>query len=262
MSRYLTKFIGNKDYRTTEERELEKCTFKPKFVNKHKYRKVRGKIAGYIKEDTEENRARDIALFRASENVKSVANSHSMLRGHSMDSRLNQSLCMSDGGFLYRTKDDETSTISVLNEIRSIPTIYANKNVSDLGGVLQFGYSHKYHEKKHYKEIIKPTMRNIGLSNASMYGSGRALSLSIQDAGDTSASIFQAKILSPIKNKDGLKTHRLLTNKLNSIVANKTENFDGEQGTNKLNNYTTKELDEIRKVHEMHFKLKKQKKGN
>ena len=159
LSKYLTKFIGNRDYRTTEERELEKCTFRPKFVNKHKFKNVKGKLNGYIQDERIKGRAKDIALFSASENIKTVVNSHSILRGNSMDSKLNQSLCMSDGGFMFRTKDDETSTISVLNEMRSIPTIYSNKNLSGLGGILQFGYSHKYHERKHYKDIIKPTMK-------------------------------------------------------------------------------------------------------
>ena len=120
---------------------------------------VKGKLNGYIQDERIKGRAKDIALFSASENIKTVVNSHSILRGNSMDSKLNQSLCMSDGGFMFRTKDDETSTISVLNEMRSIPTIYSNKNLSGLGGILQFGYSHKYHERKHYKDIIKPTMK-------------------------------------------------------------------------------------------------------
>ena len=89
-----------------------------------------------------------------------------------------------------------------------------------------------------------------------MYGSGRALSVSIQDS-DTS-SLFQSRILSPIKSKDGLRTHRMLTNKLTSMVANKTDNFDKEQGTNNLNNYTTEQLEQIKKIHEIHFNLKKE----
>lgn len=102
-------------------------------------------------------------------------------RGYSVDYRLNDSLCMSDGGFLNRTKNDETSTISVLNEMRSVPTIYANKNVSGLGSILKFGYAHKHQEKKHYKDIIKPTINTLKQSNTSFYGSSKALSVSIQD---------------------------------------------------------------------------------
>ena len=90
-----------------------------------------------------------------------VQTSQSVGRGMSSDGRLNSTLCMSEGGFLFRAKREETSTISVLNEMRSIPTIYSNKSVSGLGGILQFGYSHKYQEKKHYKEIIKPNIKNI-----------------------------------------------------------------------------------------------------
>lgn len=92
LSKYLTKFIGNRDYRTTEERELAKCTFRPRFVNKHKFKRVKGKVAGYIKEEGSHSRVRDIALFAASENIKSVVSSQSIMRGHSMDSRMNQSL--------------------------------------------------------------------------------------------------------------------------------------------------------------------------
>lgn len=58
---------------------------------------------------------------------------------------------MSDGGYLFKTGQDDVSTVSVLNEMRSIPTIYSNKNVANLGGILQFGYSHKFQERKHYK---------------------------------------------------------------------------------------------------------------
>ena len=49
LSKYLTKQVGNKDYRTTEERELDKCTFKPKFYTSGKKRTVKSKIASYIK---------------------------------------------------------------------------------------------------------------------------------------------------------------------------------------------------------------------
>lgn len=162
LTKYLSKFIGNRDYRTTEEREYEKCTFKPNFVNKSKFKNVNSKLSGYINEKDETDRKRDIALFDASENIKNIVQtSHSVGRGMSFDGRLNSTLCMSDGGYLFRSRREETSTISVLNEMRSIPTIYSNKNVSGLGGILQFGYSHKYQEKKHYKDIIKPTIKNI-----------------------------------------------------------------------------------------------------
>ena len=143
LTKYLSKFIGNRDYRTTEEREYEKCTFKPSFVNKSKFKNVNSKISGYINEKDATDRKRDIALFDASENIQNIVQtSHSVGRGVSFDGRLNSTLWMSDGGFLFRSKREETSTISVLNEMRSIPTIYSNKNVSGLGGILQFGYAH------------------------------------------------------------------------------------------------------------------------
>lgn len=257
LSKYLTKFIGNRDYRTTEERELAKCTFKPKFLNRTKFKRVKGKLAGYIKEDDSTSRTRDIALFSASENIKSVIQgSHSVGRGGSVDGRMNNSLCMSDGGFLLRTNDDETSTISVLNEMRSIPTIYANKNVSNLGGILQFGYSHKYHEKKHYKDIIKPTIKNINKTNTTFFGSSKALSLSIHEG--ESSSLFQAKVLTPMKSKNGLKSQRLFTNRLTSKaeqVKNSPKKTQEEEA--EFTSYTPEQLAEIRKIHDLHFRLKR-----
>jgi len=159
---------------------------------------------------------------------------------------------MSDGGFLFRNNNDETSTISVLNEMRSIPTIYANKNVTHLGGILQFGYSHKFQEKKHYHDIIKPTLVNLRQSQTSFHGSSKALSLSIQD-GETS-SLFQSKLLSPIKSHRDMKSHRLFTNKL---AAKANEVKPAEFKEPETSGYTTDQLDEIRKIHELHFKLKR-----
>ena len=93
LSKYLTKFIGNKDYRTTEERELDKCTFKPKFVNKKKFKNVRGKVSGCIREKNLNSRQRNIALFSASENIKGfVQSSLSVGRGLSADGRFNNSM--------------------------------------------------------------------------------------------------------------------------------------------------------------------------
>jgi hypothetical protein len=161
---------------------------------------------------------------------------------------------MSDGGFLCRTIDDETSTISVLNEMRSIPTIYSNKNVAGLGGILQFGYSHKYHERKHYKEVIKPTIRNLNRPNTTFFGSSKALSLSINDDGDR--SVFQAKVLTPVKSMHGLKSQRIFTNRLRSKVVN-LKNSPQQMQEPELNQYTPAQLDEIRKIHELHFKLKR-----
>ena len=111
----------------------------------------------------------------------------------SLDGRLNNSIWMSDGGFLFKNKANETSTISVLNEMRSIPTIYSNKNVVGLGGILQFGYSHRHQEKKHYKDIIKPTINKIRESNTSYQGSVRALSLSNQDIDIVISFIYSPK---------------------------------------------------------------------
>lgn len=256
LSKYLTKFIGKKDYRTTEERELDKCTFKPKFINRNKFRNVKGKVAGYIREEESKERDRDIALFGASENIKSIVhNNLSVGRGLSADGRLNNSLCMSDGGFLFRTNHDDTSTISVLNEMRSIPTIYSNKNVSGLGNILQFGYAHKYHERKHYKEIIKPTISNLNKANTTFFGSGKALSLSIND-GDTS-SLFQAKVLTPVKSSHGIRTHRMFTNRLTTKAA-EVKNLPPQQEP-EFTNYTREQLDEIKKIHEIHFNIKRAK---
>jgi len=256
LSKYLTKFIGNKDYRTTEERELDKCTFKPKFVNKKKFKNVRGKVSGCIREKNLNSRQRNIALFSASENIKGfVQSSLSVGRGLSADGRFNNSMWMSDGGFLFRTEEDETSTISVLNEMRSIPTIYSNKNLSGLGGILQFGYSHKYHERKHLKDIINPTIKSLNQANSTFLGScGKGISLNITE-GDNS-SVFQSKILTPIKSSHGLRTHRLFTNNLATKaeqIKRSPMKFQEQESTN----FTPEQLEKIKKIHEVHFKLKR-----
>lgn len=217
---------------------------------------MKGKLNGYIKEKGSLSRERDVAMFSASENIKGVMrSSQSVGRGFSADGRFDNSLCMSDGGFLYRTNDDETSTISVLNEMRSIPTIYSNKNVSGLNGILQFGYSHKYHEKKHYKDIIKPTIKNLNKANTTFFGSSKALSLSINENADN-ASSFQAKILTPAKSMHGMKSQRIFTNRLTSKVAD-MKNSPRNQDPSELKQYSPEQLAEIKKIHEIHFKLKR-----
>ena len=201
-------------------------------------------MSKYIQEEESQAKTRDVALFAASENMKSIMNtSQSMIRGRSVDNKLNNSLCMSDGGYLFRTNNEDASTLSVLNEMRSIPTIYANRSVAGLGGMLQFGYSHKYNERKHYKEIIKPIIKaNTSFSRTGYQGSVRALSLSLNDA-DTS-SFFQVKTLTPMKSKQGKRTHRMFINRL------------AQQQEEKLNmNYTQSQLDEIRKIHKNYASL-------
>lgn len=253
LSKYLTNFIGNKDFRTTEEREYAKCTFKPNFVNKKKFKNVNSKVSNIINEDDKGSRSRDIAMFNASENIKSVVQYQSMGRGLSADGRFNNSLCMSDGGFLHRAENDETSTISVLNEMRSIPTIYANKNVKNLGGILQFGYSHRYQERKHYKEIIQPTIRNLNRANTTFLGSSKGLSLSLND----SAQMFQSKVLTPIKSSHGLRTQRLFANNLTKKVEEVKNSPRKASQEPEFTNYSSEQLEEIKKIHEIHFKLKR-----
>lgn len=253
LSKYLTNFIGNKDFRTTEEREYSKCTFKPNFVNKKKFKNINSKVSEIINEDDKGSRSRDIAMFNASENIKSVVQYQSMGRGLSADGRFNNSLCMSDGGFLHRAENDETSTISVLNEMRSIPTIYANKNVKSLGGILQFGYSHRYQERKHYKEIIQPTIRNLNRANTTFLGSTKGLSLSLNE----STHMFKSKVLTPIKSSHGLRTQRLFSNNMTKKaeeIKNSPRKLTQEP---EFTNYSSEQLDEIKKIHEIHFKLKR-----
>lgn len=49
LSKYLTSFVGKKDFRTTEEREFAKCTFNPKLYPKHRrYKAIKGKLSSYI----------------------------------------------------------------------------------------------------------------------------------------------------------------------------------------------------------------------
>lgn len=254
LSKYLSKFIESKDYKSTEEREYEKCTFKPNFVNKKKFKNVNSKLAGYIKENDAEDKNRNVALFSASENIKGLVQSRQSIgRGMSLDSRLNSSIWMSDGGFLFKTKANETTTVSVLNEMRSIPTIYSNKNASGLGGILQFGYSHKYHEKKHYTDIIKPMVKNIRESNTSYKGSVKALSLSNQDL--EGSSYFQSKFITPLKSNQGIKTHR--QNNKNIEGLNEAKDQQPKEQEDQNNRITTDKLEEIRKIHEIHFKLKR-----
>jgi hypothetical protein len=253
LSKYLTKFIGNKDFRTTEEREYAKCTFKPRFVNKKKFKNVNSKVSGMINEEDLGSRSRDIALFNASENIKNVVQYKSVGRGLSADGRFNNSISMSDGGFLLRADNDETSTISVLNEMRSIPTIYANKNVKSLGGILQFGYSHKYHEKKHYKEIIQPTIRSNNKANTTFFGSSKGLSLSLNE----STNMFQSKVLTPVKSSQGNTTQRLFKNNLASKAEEIKNPSGGVDQEPEFTNYTPEQLEEIRKIHEIHFKLRR-----
>lgn len=160
---------------------------------------------------------------------------------------------MSDGGFLFKTKDNDTTTISVLNEMRSIPTIYSNKNASGLGGILQFGYSHKFHEKKHYNNIIKPMVKNIHDSNTSFKGSIKELSLSNQDF--ESSNYFQPKIMTPLKSSQGTKTLNFFKKNVDISSETKGKKIAGQE--DQSDRITTDKLEEIRKIHEIHFKLKR-----
>ena len=85
LSKYLTNFIGKKDYRTTEEREYAKCTFNPKFYPKHRrYKTIKARLTNYIQGEQSENTFRDAHLFTSSENVKGIIQTNpSAIRGGS-----------------------------------------------------------------------------------------------------------------------------------------------------------------------------------
>ena len=52
------------------------------------------------------------------------------------------------------SKQNPTS-VSIMSEIKTTNSIYANKNVRNLDTILKFGYSHKYQESKQSKRIKK-----------------------------------------------------------------------------------------------------------
>ena len=67
---------------------------------------------------------------------------------------LNQSI-FSDSALSNRDKGD-ISSISLINENRTLPTIYANRDTKSLGRVLNYGYTHRYLERKLIKDVVQP----------------------------------------------------------------------------------------------------------
>ena len=64
LTKYLSNFIGGKDFRPTEERELEKWTFKPNvFVNHRRYKTIKGKISGYIHGENSHEKPKNVSIY-------------------------------------------------------------------------------------------------------------------------------------------------------------------------------------------------------
>lgn len=64
LSKYLTTFICGKDFRSSEERELDKWTFQPKFFVKHRrYKTIKGKITGYINGESTLERPKNVSIY-------------------------------------------------------------------------------------------------------------------------------------------------------------------------------------------------------
>jgi len=153
LSKYLTSFIGKKDFRTTEERELDKCTFNPKIYSKHRrYRTIKAKLTDYIKGEVDISE--DDYMLSKHENFKIInKNNSSSHRGKSLANPLASSLVTSDDGYLNKNKGNNSNSISIINEMTADQNIYSSKTPSNLGIVLTFGYSHQFKERKYYKTL-------------------------------------------------------------------------------------------------------------
>ena len=119
---------------------------------------MKSKVKDYIRSESQGSvKKRDEAIFNHSENMGSIMRYSSNSRSNSFDCMVlhglqansfgmfNTSFTGSEGGFWSVNGDKlNTSNISLLNEGRHAPTIYANKDCKSLGNMLNYGYSHRF----------------------------------------------------------------------------------------------------------------------
>jgi len=154
---------------------------------------------------------------------------------------------MSDGGYLIKDKNDNITSVSVLNGMRSIPTIYSNKNATGLNSVLKFGYTHRYQEKNHYKTVVKPIQKiNQNSRKKLLFSPVHTVRLSFYD--NNPSSFLNSKMLTPERN-----------NKKRALSINSAKFSVLKEDRDKKLHYTPNQIKEIKLIHSKHLRLKSSK---
>jgi hypothetical protein len=148
LSKYLTGFIGKKDYRTSEERELAKWTFNPRTYPKHRrYKQIKAKLSPYIKgkklatgDESTKKRNLKTKIFRTKDDERFLKSDRSILS----KSKHNESDFMT-------VKHKNRQFCSYNGTLKSNSGVFATES-PNLESLLKFGYSHGYQQKRRSKE--------------------------------------------------------------------------------------------------------------
>lgn len=183
LAKYLTEFIGNKDFRTTEQRELDKWTFTPKFYSTHRrYKTIKGRLSNYLKGDEEYGRA-------GQSTVHMIENQSSLQNCKSADSRYSSILAtrqhlpqVNENIYKQTNFQDNWKSIILIEELKANPSLFKSETPTNLEIDLKFGYSHKFKEKAEFKKVSKSKkQRAIKTRELHAKSPGHTVKLSLND---------------------------------------------------------------------------------
>lgn len=152
LSKYLTSFIGKKDFRTSEERELDKCTFNPRFYAMHRrYKAIKTKLSPY-KNDKMINRSLSKNSDYIEKSKRMSPTSYSVIKNSQSSKKHTYSVYKVD---LFCDKNKAISSPNrsrVVNKSTSKSLSSFNFQTKDkssnLNSLLKFGYTHSFQQKQ------------------------------------------------------------------------------------------------------------------
>lgn len=153
LSKYLTGFIGKKDFRTSEQRELDKCTFNPKFYAMHRrYKAIKTKLSPF-KSGKMLNRSLTKKSDYMEKSKRMSPSSYSVVKNSQSSKKHTYSVYTID---LFREKHKNISHPNrsrVVNKHSSKKTIdfQTKDKTSNINSLLKLGYTHSFQQKQEHQ---------------------------------------------------------------------------------------------------------------
>ena len=191
-----TGFIGSKDFRRSEERELDKCTFNPKSFNHHsRFKTIKARLSDYIKGEQPYHRNVEQgypAMYPKEHRVQSLASPGKFM------------ILDSNEKMTPKNKTDNSGSYSLSSTLKAKlkPNIYASPS-SNLGVVLKFGYSHKFQEKNYYRLSSTKNGNTTSKRAKNVQSSTQTVRLSFHE---NKGACVKSKMKTPKKKLDKKRT--------------------------------------------------------
>lgn len=155
LSKYLTGFIGGKDYRTSEEKEFAKWTFNPRTYPKHRrYKDIKAKLSPYIKGQSKAVKL-DSSKVKNPQTPYKVKELRSILKSSQSSQKQSQSVYTVD---IYTEKTKSAKKVKMNHQKSpSRQSLYLPNKDKGLSALFNMGYSQKYQNSTYF---VTPTKKH------------------------------------------------------------------------------------------------------